>query len=387
MTTLLPHPRRITPRGWLVLATVLLVGTLIFMARDALSPFMGGLVLAYLLTPGVRRVEMGLPFRETRPDLARVLAVVLVYLGAIALLTIALAFALPPLIGQITRFFTELPVILEESQATLQGMLAELQAHVPPEVQKQIDEGVSRIGATIPEALQLGALTSFSIVTKTFGVLLGMLSVPVWLFFILKDRERLHDFLYSLFPARLWPDISAILAIINRILTAYIRAQLLLGLVIGVAVALGLTIMGVPFALVLGLIAGITEMIPLIGPILGSVVGIVVTLATNPDKFWLVVGFYLVVQQVENNLLVPRVQGDALELHPAFIIMLLVAASEMAGLAGMLVAAPLAAVARDVYRYLYLRLGDVTPAAAETVTAGGSVPGIEPTQGPAGLVR
>lgn len=370
MTSLLPAARRMGPRSWLVLGAVAFVVLLLFMARESLAPFVIGIVFAYLLNPLVKLVEGVLPFRR-RAGVARVSAVALVYLVVIGGLAMILAFALPPLFNQINRFFMELPQILEESQAVLQTQLQELQTHVPPEVQRQIDDGINKLGANLSAAVQDTALHSFSLVTSTFSVLLGSLAVPVWLFFVLKDRERMTEFMFRLFPTKVWPDLEAVFGIIDRILSAYIRAQLLLGLVIGVAVAVGLTLLGIPFALVLGLIAGLTEMIPVVGPILGSVAGIVVALATKPDLLPWVLVFYLVVQQVENNLLVPRVQGEALELHPAVIMVLLVAASDLAGFGGMLVAAPLAAVARDVFLYLYRRLGNNAERRREELTVRG----------------
>lgn len=352
---------RLRPRAALVLVALTGVAWLVLSAHDALTPFGVGLVLAYLLTPPVRKVESLLPVRHRRPGLARVLAVVTVYTIAVAGLALLLGFAIPPLFQQISSFFTALPGYLDESQAQVQGWLREFQAHVPPEVQAQVDDAVRQLGTEVVRMAQDSVVRTFSVVAETFSVLLGVLTVPVWLFFVLKDRERLSGAILDLFPTRFRGDVHAIAAIIDRSLSAYIRAQLFLGALIGVVTTVGLSLMGIPFALVLGLIAGITEMIPVVGPILGSLAGIVVTLATRPDMWFIVAIFYLIIQQVENNLLVPRVQGDALEIHPAVIMMLLVAASELGGFPAMLVAAPLAAVSRDVFVYLYHRMDQNPP--------------------------
>lgn len=352
---------RLRPRAALVLVALTGMAWLVLSAHDALTPFGVGLVLAYLLTPPVRRVERMLPVRHTRPGLARVLAVVTVYIIAVAALALLLGFAIPPLLQQITSFFAALPGYLDESRVQVQSWLQELQAHVPPEVQAQVDDAVRQLGAELVRMAQDSVVRTFLVVAETFSVLLGVLTVPVWLFFVLKDRERLSGAILNLFPDRFRGDAQAIAAIVDRSLSAYIRAQLFLGAVIGVVTAVGLSIMGIPFALVLGLIAGITEMIPVVGPILGSLAGIVVTLATRPDMWFIVAVFYLIIQQVENNLLAPRVQGDALEIHPAMIMMLLVAASELGGFPAMLVAAPLAAVSRNVFIYLYHRMDSSPP--------------------------
>ena len=96
----------------------------------------------------------------------------------------------------------------------------------------------------------------------------------------------------------------------------YIRGQLVLGLVVGTIVAVGLLALGIPFAVVLGIVAGLTELVPIIGPWIGGGVGVLVTLATEPDKILYVILLYLVIQMLENTLLVPRIQGETLNLRP-----------------------------------------------------------------------
>ena len=139
--------------------------------------------------------------------------------------------------------------------------------------------------------------------------------------------------------------------IANDVLGAYVRAQLTLGVVVGAVVFVGLFALGIRFAALLGLIAGVFELIPIIGPLLGAIPGILVALATSPGDLLWVVLLYTGVQLVENAVLVPRIQGRAVDIHPAIIMLLLVISSEVAGLWGVIVAVPLAAVTRDVFLY------------------------------------
>ena len=122
-------------------------------------------------------------------------------------------------------------------------------------------------------------------------------------------------------------------------------------MVVGVVVFIGLWLLGVPFALVLGLVAGITELIPVIGPWLGAIPGLLVVLATAPEKFIWVALLYLGVQLLENSLLVPRIQGESLNLHPVMVLAALIVGSEVAGLWGMILGPPLAAAGRGVLLY------------------------------------
>jgi len=116
--------------------------------------------------------------------------------------------------------------------------------------------------------------------------------------------------------------------------------------------------LGMPQALLLGTVAGILEIIPNLGPFLGAIPAVIVALLVDPIKaLWVAIGF-VVIQQVENAFLVPRVSGRAVRFHPAIVIVLVLVGSEVAGFWGMLLAVPLTAMVRDVAGYLYLRTTD-----------------------------
>ena len=162
-------------------------------------------------------------------------------------------------------------------------------------------------------------------------------------------------------------DVWRIIRVINHILSSYIRGQLLLALAVGLATTAGMLIVGAPYALILGIVSGITEIIPVVGPVIGAVPGILIALVLGDWLLLLkVVLIYVVVQQLENNLLVPKIQGDSVNLHPAIIMVALVVGSQVAGLIGLILAVPTTAILRDVYLYLYRRLTEgYSPRAAE----------------------
>jgi predicted PurR-regulated permease PerM len=162
--------------------------------------------------------------------------------------------------------------------------------------------------------------------------------------------------------------------LIDDVLSAYIRGQLLLCFFIGTMATLALLIIDVPSALVLGLIAGLFEALPFIGPILGAIPALIVALVNEPTSaIWVAVAFFAI-QQVENLILVPRISGESVKLHPAMVMVVLVVGNELAGFVGMLIAVPVTALLRDVFKYLYLRLLDepLSPEAAMTEIRSGS---------------
>jgi predicted PurR-regulated permease PerM len=143
------------------------------------------------------------------------------------------------------------------------------------------------------------------------------------------------------------------MAIANEVLGAYVRAQLILVVVVGILVFLGLFLLGIRFSVLLAVIAGVFELVPVIGPLLGAIPGILVTLATSPEDLVWVALLYVGIQIVENALLVPRLQSHAVNIHPAIIMVILVIGSEAAGLWGVVIGVPLAAVGRDVFKYFF----------------------------------
>ena len=182
--------------------------------------------------------------------------------------------------------------------------------------------------------------------------------IPVWLFYVLNDQSRFMKSAVSMIPAQIRADTVNIVRISDRILSKYLRGQLLLCLVVGVLAAIGLSLLKVPFPAVLGMLAGIFEILPFVGPLLGALPAVLVALIQDPILAVWTILLFIVIQQVENTVLVPRISGKAVELHPALIVLVLIIGSEVAGLAGAILAVPLTAIIRDVFKYLYLRLGD-----------------------------
>lgn len=342
----------------LLLAALGVIGFLLYTARATLFPFALGLVLAYLLLPAVNLVERLIPLPRAVRRSARPLAVLTLYTIFLASISLAVVFLVPPSIQRTGQFMTRVPDYFAQARSVAQEWSGWYQAAVPPEVQAIVNEQVDEAAKALGEMAQGVLARTIRVLSGTFSLVLGLATVPIWLFYFLKDQREMSQGFYALFPAGLQQDAREVVRIVDRVLTAYIRAQLLLGVIVGLLTAFGLLLLGVDSPFILGAIAGVTELVPIVGPILGAIPAVVVTLATSPgDVVWVVL-LFVGIQAFENNFLVPRIQGEALHLHPALIIFLIVVASEVWGILGMVVVAPLAAVTRDAFLYLYRRLGD-----------------------------
>jgi predicted PurR-regulated permease PerM len=350
-----------TPRVALVIFTAIVIGLLLYLGRGALGPFILGLILVYILDPAVQLlVRRGFP---------RGLSVLLVYIVAAFLLIEGLTLLLRPLVAQVGVFIQSLP----EFTASLERQLDDLAAlydrlQLPDPLRSAIDGAVADLGRSAGGFDPTGLLPIVRSVAGLFGAALGFLLIPVWAFYILKDRNQLVAGIDRALPAGWRTDTWAVLRIVERVMGRYLRAQLVLGLIVGGATFLGLLLLGfvvdarfLQFALLLAVVAGLFELLPVIGPILSMVPTLLLALTISPQAVLAVFLLYLVVQQVENNLLVPKIQGNAIDLHPSVVIFALVVGGAIAGLLGAIFSLPITAAARDVFRYLFRRLSDDDP--------------------------
>ena len=342
---------------------VLLVAAYIaWQARFALLPFALGGIAVYILTPLVDRLAALVPVRSHRGDVVRRGVAVLVLYVVVGLVLFGLGFALVPVAAdQIARFVDELPDLLTAARRELNELLREYHDRVPIAAQERIGGYVQEWTDSLASGIAATARGSLAWLTGTLGLLIGFLAIPFWMFYVLRDRHFAAENFRRSIPAPAQADVSNVLLMVDQMIGRYIRAQIVLGVVVGIAVGAGLTLMGVELSLALGLFAGVTELIPIIGPWLGAVPAVVIVAATEPDLLPWVVLLYVVVQQLENNLLVPRVHGHALDLHPAMIILLLVVAGSVFGFIGLIVIVPLAAILRELFWYADHRFAGVTP--------------------------
>ena len=191
----------------------------------------------------------------------------------------------------------------------------------------------------------------FSMAAASAGLILGFLSLPLVVFFMLKDWDSLRDGFFGIMPSWASEHARNVAGILQRVLGRYIRGQILLSIIIGILVFIMLSIMKIEFAPALAMWAALMEFIPVLGPWLTIIAGVVIALATEPQKaIWLILG-YLIIQQLESNLLVPRIQGSVMKMNPIFIILVSLLGAYLAGLVGFMVAVPVAATVIELLKY------------------------------------
>ena len=339
--------RRLIAAGAVVIAALLVL----YLLGTVLLTLGISVVVAYILLPVARLLERGVPWRDRREGFSRGIAVSVIFVGILGLMAGVLALVVPPTVEQGQRFAEEFPGFFASARATVEGWLTRYTELIPPDIRAKIEEGLASAGSTLTDAAWNVVTQTVSVLSGSFSLILGLVTAPVLVFTLSKDSASIRSSLSSPFPRSIRPYLHDALDIADRTIGSYIRGQVILGLVVGAVVTAGLLLMGVPFAYVLGIVAGLTELVPVIGPWIGGAVGVLVTLATEPAMVPWVILLYLGVQIVENVLLVPRIQGDALNLHPVAVILVIVIASNYFGLWGVILGPPVVALMRDLAVY------------------------------------
>ncbi len=345
-------------RAGMVIGALFLVTWAAYMARGALFPFALGAIVAYVIAPLVERLSVAQPWYSTRPETARGISVLTIYGGTLAALVVAGIFVVPDIVHEADQLIDDVPRLVDDAQAQVDEWVARYEQQVPESVRERINEAINSASDDAGALAEAAARRSLGLVFSTVSALLGYIAIPFFVFYALKDRDRALGRFYEFFPESIRPDVRECVRIANQVLGAYVRAQLTLAVIIFAMTLVGLRLMGVEFSLALAVFAGLTEMIPIIGPIIGFVPAFIVVLATDPERWWWVILFYLGVQAAENYLLVPRIHGESVHMHPALVLILIAIGAALFGLWGVLLIVPLAAAARDVFAYIFRRLGE-----------------------------
>jgi len=337
-----PLPRRgLFDRDWqkvLIIELAILAGlALLWVVWQIISPllhtimlFALGAVLAFALTVPVDQLASRIGNRVAAIAVVYVL-VALVVVGGLTLLAGPFAVQASALVTDLPRYAIELQTRLPQVQNILAGY--GVQTDIKASATTALEQG----GTEVLKQL----LTK---VTELGGLLFDALLLLVISVYFVADGARFRKRSLALVPAGQRNRALFVEDNVARVLGGYLRGQLTLAAIIGVATGVGMSLLGMPYAIVLGVLAGLLELVPMFGPILSAVPALVVALFLPfPTVMWVLL-FFLGIQQVENNVLAPRISGHAVGLHPLGAMFALLAGFQLAGVIGGLFAVPIAGV-------------------------------------------
>ncbi len=333
-------PRRLIVWTIATAALAVLLIWALYLVRGVLLHIYIAALLAIGLSPLVRFIEQQrvLPIGTRR--LPRWLAILLIYLVVIAAAVGMAMTILPPLIGQAQQLTKNAPQMLDRAQALLIAL------HV-------IDHKVPW-RENLQQAPDIGGAfdTLFAALSGIVGGLFGLFTILILTFYLLIESSDVLTGFLKLFPREQRPRVAMICRQITMKVSAWLTGQLVLSGVIAVTAAIGLYLMGVPYFYVLALIAGLGELIPIVGPILSAIPAIAVAFTVSPMMAVWVAVFWILQQQFESHLLVPKVMSTQVGVSAATVIISLMIGASLLGIVGALLAVPAGAILLVVFQEL-----------------------------------
>ncbi len=324
---------------WGIATAVFLV--VLWLLGNVMLPFIVGGAIAYFLDPIADRLQ--------RLGLSRVLATTIVALGVVLVFVVALLLILPTVVEQGVSLFNAAPEILNR----LQGFLSE---RIPGALdsESQLRKSLSGLGEMIQSR---GVELIETLLSSAMGVVNAVVFIvvaPVVAFYLLLDWDNLIARIDGLLPRDHAPTIRRIAQEVDAALAGFVRGQLTVCGILAIFYSVALMLAGLQYGLVVGVTAGLISFIPYVGAIIGGALAIGLALFQfwgEPVMIGLVAGIFVAGQALEGNLLVPKLVGNSVGLHPVWLLFALSAFGTLFGFVGMLVAVPLAAALGVLARF------------------------------------
>jgi len=275
----------------------------------------------------------------------RLLAVTFLYLFLLLIFALIISLILPPLAEQIKQLAIHFPAQIEKLGFSFQEWWSQYQTG------ENFQEFLSKIGSKLTQAAS-------SVFATTVGIFGGLFSAGVILvisFYLTVQEKGVKKFLMSLTPTEHQVYLSSLIERIQRKMGGWLRGQLLLMLIVGILTYIALRLIGLKYALVLALIAGILEIVPYIGPIISAIPAVILGFVQSPFLALLVIIVYILIQQIESQIIAPQVMRRAVGLNPIITIIAILIGAKLAGILGIILAVPITAALAEFLKDIYQR--------------------------------
>lgn len=343
MPTAIPLSRR----SWFWLGILAALAVFIYYTRSALVPFVTAMLLAYLLSPLVDRMQ--------RRRIPRWLGTWVVMIGFGILFYIVIALSIPLVQTQLMRLVDAAPRYVALMQERAQPLIARAQDYLPQETLDSLQASAREQSASILQ--RLGGVVQGLLASsfQALSVLSFVFLTPVLLFYFLRDWDRMKATVQGLYPRYYYDQITEQMLAIDATLAGFLRGQLMVALALATFYAIALSIAGLDFGFLIGVISGFLTFIPYVGSLVGGIASIGIALAQYGLGSWeqiaIIAGIYLVGQFLEGNVFSPKLVGSQVNLHPLWIMFSLFVGGALYGFLGVLLAVPLAAVIGVLVRF------------------------------------
>ncbi|MDF1618050.1 AI-2E family transporter [Petrocella sp. FN5] len=312
-----------------------------------LTPFIFAGVFAYAFNPLVKHL---MSFK-----LSRFISVLIIFIGLILMIVGFSYTFFPMMVTELNSLLETLPNIGKDGYDRFSDWYQRIfdEQYIVPNTIEDLFESLNIGFQSITDWFSSSTGKIVSRVGSFASSLVHIVTVPVLTFYFMKDADKFSAVAKKLVlpGSRKW--VFPLMKKIDGVLGGFIRGQILVAMIIGMMSSLVLLLLGVEYWIVLGLLAGLGDLIPYIGPFLGAIPAVFITLSSDPWKtLWVIVAF-IVIQQIESNLISPKIVGHSVGLHPVAIIFVLLLGGSLWGLIGLLVSVPLAGVFKVIVESIY----------------------------------
>lgn len=269
----------------------------------------------------------------------------------------------PIVTQQVNSLIDNAPEIINTVEGYVEYFLTQRE-HMPTAVQDQI----SNVSGQLTDWASTIGSGIGSFIMSLFSGVLALVLVPFFLIYIMIDHKKFAPFVSKFFSGDRKAWVRKTLGDVDHTLKSYIVGQLLVSLIVGILLLIGYLIIGLEYAFLLALIGVVTNVIPFLGPDIAVIPAIIIALFQDPIMAVYVGIIMLIAQQIEGNLITPNVMGNALSVHPLTVITLILAAGNIAGIWGIILAIPFYAVVKTIFINIYEKRQEIKDIATENVS-------------------
>jgi predicted PurR-regulated permease PerM len=335
---------------WLFLTIIILIISLFIITTqwDKLASLFKmlvvSIVIAYVLTPLCDILEKKLP---------RIWAIAVIILTMAALLALIIMFFIPALVNEVMVLIDRFPIMMKSIRNIFSNIQTQMNTMgIPANIQESIvayvDYFQEQVTAFVMHFLERSVSGITVLPTLFIEIVLG--------FYFLKDREYFAKVLTNIIPLRSRRSVLQVASEINHILHSFIRGEVFIASVVGTLATAGYLIIGLPYALILGFLAAVLEFIPYFGPWLGAFPAIIIASLAGTGKLLWTLVVIILIQQLENIFIAPKILSQVVDLHPVYIILSLWTGGMFFGVIGMFLAVPSVLILRIIIKHIYLKI-------------------------------
>lgn len=309
--------------------------------RYLLNAFLTSVVIAYVINPLVKWLE------RRYPKVKRQWWILIIFLALFLILVFMMVSLLPRTISEFSKLINNFPIYLDQAKKIIIDLSHKHFGRDILNLEKlQVRDVFGKLGMSDFDfsSMLVGVKSTFS---KIFIAIL----VPIFVFYLLNDKEIFIKKLKEMIPEKYRKQSIEIGKQMDMSVFKYVKGKILMAVYVGVAVGIFLGIIGVDFALVIGIITMFADIIPYIGPFLGLAPATVFALLDSPTKAIIVIIMFLFLQWTENNIVGPKIMSDQLGYHPMIVLIITIAGGFLFGFIGMIFALPLVIAIEVVCRY------------------------------------